>query len=55
MDFRKTALDEAELANAKRFGVGNLYARDTVGIRDYGRDLDNMSNNPLSTSLGYWS
>ena len=46
--FRQTALDEVQLATAKSYGLGHLYASDNVQVRDYGRDFENNSNNPLS-------
>ena len=50
LGFKRAALDEAELAAAKRFNVGRFYDQTTVQHRDYGRSLKNESNNPFSDS-----
>ena len=46
--FRQTALDEVSLAQYQSAGLGHLVASDNVQVRDYRREINNDSANPLS-------
>ena len=50
LQFKHTALNEAELAAAKAQGLGHLYADQNVHQRHFDRNLNNESNNPFSDS-----
>ena len=50
LGFKQTAINEAELAVANQYGLGNYYDQSTVQTRDYGRTIQNESNNPFSDS-----
>ena len=52
LGFRKTALNEIELAAAKEYGYGDHYDTSSVQFRSSDRTLDNQALNPWSDS---WS
>ena len=51
LGFKRTALNEAELAAAKAAGLGHIYQQDSVAIRSFDRNLNNESLNPFTDSF----
>ncbi len=50
LGFKQTALNEQQLANAKRSGLGNYFSHSNTQIDHLDRDINNQSLNPFSDS-----